>query len=135
MQSKNVVYSDGDEYDVVITVHTATVLDGMRRAILDIEASTEELNLVEEKYAGYLRFMVSEVYPSCLAATVTIENGENAKKKLSKDMSFNDFAKLPDALFKQWQKAVYELNPHWVYKSSTAKEGEEQEPTNGNSES
>ena len=61
MRSEKVVYNDGAEYDVVIVVRQATVLDGMRRSILDIEASVEslELDLVDEKHAGYLRFMAS----------------------------------------------------------------------------
>lgn len=132
MKSVTVVYKD-DNYDVGITVRQATVLDGMRRAILEIEAATESLNLVEERYAGYLRFMTSEVYPSCMASIEEIENGEDAKKKLSKDMSFSEFADLPDALFQQWQKVVYELNPHWVYRRPETPEGEEKEPTNSES--
>jgi len=130
MQSEKVTYRD-DEYDVVFTIRQATVLDGMRRSILEIEAMAEtlELDLVQEKHAGYLRFMVSEVYPSCLAAVENIENGEDAEKKLSKDMSFSEFAALPDALFQQLQKVVYELNPHWVYRRPETSEGEESEPT------
>jgi len=133
MRSEKVVYNDGAEYDVVIVVHQATVLDGMRRAILEIEASAESLDLVEEKHAGYLRYMVSEVYPSCMASTESIENGEGATKKLSKEMSFAEFADLPDALFQQWQKVVYELNPHWLYRRPETKEGEEKEPTGSES--
>ena len=132
MRSEKVTYTD-DNYDVVISVRQATVLDGMRRAILDIEASAESLDLVEEKHAGYLRFMVSEVYPSCMASIESIENGEDAEKKLSKEMSFDDFASLPDALFQQWQKVVYDLNPHWVYRRPETKQGEEKEPTDSES--
>ena len=73
--------------------------------------------------------MVSEAYPTCIAATEKIENGEDAEKKLSKDISFEDFANLPDALFQEWQKVAYRLNPHWVYRTPETKKGEEQEPT------
>jgi len=134
MKSATISYKD-DSYDVEITIRQATVLDGMKRAILEIEATAEslELDLVEEKHVGYLRFMISEVYPSCLASVESIENGEDAKKKLSKDMSFDEFASLPDALFQQWQKVVYKLNPHWVYRRVETKEGEEQEPTDSES--
>ena len=132
MKSATVVYED-DNYDVEITVRQATVLDGMRRAILEIEASAESLVVVEEKHAGYLRFMISEVYPSCMASIESIENGEDAKKKLSKEMSFDEFASLPDALFQQWQKVVYELNLHWVYRRPETKQGEEKEPTDSES--
>lgn len=132
MKSAIVVYKD-DDYDVEITIRQATVLDGMKRAILEMEASMEPLDLVEEKYAGYLRFMTSEAYPCCMASVEKFENGEDATKKLSKDMSFEDFANLPDALFQRWQKVAYELNAHWVYKSSGSKEGEESEPTDSES--
>jgi len=132
MRSEKVSYRD-DNYDVVVTVRQATVLDGMRRAILEIEASAESLVVVEEKHAGYLRFMISEVYPSCMASIESIENGEDAKKKLSKEMSFDEFASLPDALFQQWQKVVYELNLHWVYRRPETKQGEEKEPTDSES--
>ena len=132
MQSEKVSYRD-DDYDVVITIRQATVLDGMRRSILEIEATAESLDLVEEKHAGYLRFMVSEVYPSCMASIESIENGEDAEKKLSKDMSFAEFAALPDALFQQWYKATYDLNPHWVYRKPETKKGEEKEPTGSES--
>lgn len=132
MRSEKVTYADG-EYDVVISIRQATVLDGMRRSILEVEAAADPLDLVEEKYIGYLRFMVSEAYPTCMAAVEKFENGENAEKKLSKDMSFEDFANLPDALFQEWQKVAYRLNPHWVYRKPETKEGEEQEPTDSES--
>jgi len=143
MKSIKVAYRD-DGYDVVISVRRATVLDGMRKAILDVEAQSEimgvtsesaptEVDAVPEKWSGYLRFMVSEAYPCCIAAIEKIENAEDAKKVLSKDMTFNEFAALPDALFQQWQKAVYELNPHWVYQSPETKEGEESEPADSES--
>ena len=134
MRSEKVTYAD-DVYDVVLSIRQATVLDGMRRSILEIEATAEslELDLVEEKHAGYLRFMVSEVYPSCMASIESIENGEDAEKKLSKDMSFSEFAGLPHALFDQWQEVSYKLNPHWRYVKPETKKGEEKEPTGSES--
>ena len=79
--------------------------------------------------------MASEAYPCCIAATEKIENGEDAEMELSKDITFEDFANLPDALFQQWQKVVYNLNPHWRYEKPETKEGEEQEPTDSDKES
>lgn len=132
MQSEKVTYAD-DYYDVVISIRQATVLDGMRRSILEIEASEYPIDTVEEKHAGYLWFMMSEAYPSCLACVEEFENGEDAEKKLSKNMSFEVFANLPDALFQQWQKVAYNLNPHWRYQKPETKKGEKQEPTDSES--
>jgi len=143
VKTLKVSYRD-DEYDLVLTVRQATILDGMRKAILDLEASSEiiktetkdtptEVDAIPEKWSGYLRFMVSEAYPCCVAAIESIENAEDAKKILSKDMTFNEFADLPDALFQQWRKAVYKLNPHWIYKEPETKKGEENEPANSES--
>ena len=51
MRSEKVTYAD-DSYDVVISIRQATVLDGMRRAIIEVEAAVDPLDLVEEKYTG-----------------------------------------------------------------------------------
>ena len=140
MNTAKVAYAD-DNYDIVISLRQATVLDGMRRAILDVEARSEALGLalatdeastevdaVPEKWAGYLNFMVTEAYPSCVACIESIENADGAEKTLSKDITFAEFAGLPDALFQEWQKAAYKLNPHWVYQSPETKKGEASEP-------
>jgi len=130
MITKEIVYKD-DQYNVTLTVKQATVLDGMTRSVLIAQMFAQPIdeNITEEK-ARFRRVLLLHTYPACIAAT-DFKNGK-AKKKLTAEIASEDFLRLPDSLVYEWEKAVFELNPHWeVGKKPTKKEetkGEAAEP-------
>lgn len=88
-----------------ITVRQATVLDGMRRGRLIGEGLNAEESDPERKIARVA------LYPAAMAALVTLISGSSPER--GREMAFDDFCSLPEAVVEAWLAAVYELNPHW----------------------
>jgi hypothetical protein len=105
-QAKVVTYSD-DRVQAEITVTQATVLQGMRRTRLQMEARGAK---DEDQDVQILHILV---YPDLVAASekgsITVDN-----EPLPFPPSFEQFLELPAALDNLWEMAVYDLNPHWM---------------------
>lgn len=133
MATKAITYKD-DLYDVTLTVKCATVLDGMTRSVLIAQMFSKAANedLTAEK-ARLRRVLLLHTYPACVAAT-DFEN-RTAKRKLTAELSPEEFLQLPDGLVFEWEKVVFELNPHWdIGKVPDKKtEGEAKEPSDDKS--
>ena len=107
--------------DVKITVIEATSMMGMKRSILSwkgFEASKAEGDGVDE----VVRIMRSITYPNLIAPVLTAEgkltiydlSGQESEVDFSKwPISIEILSLLPDRLTRDWENAVYKLNPHW----------------------
>lgn len=108
LQKSEIVYKDS-LYDVTLVIRQATFADGMRRAALHGEAiiAGEVLG-----YPGDLDALITlHIRPSCIAGLVSVENrGELVVKP---EPTLQEFMEYPDSLVDLWQRAVWELNPHW----------------------
>ena len=108
MPHKKVTYSD-ERVTAEVEVIQATVLDGMRRMSMQMEA--REANKAESDQDRIILRVL--VYPDLIAAagsgSITVDN-----EPLPWPPSFDDFIGLPEAFVSQWDRAVYELNPHWM---------------------
>jgi hypothetical protein len=112
VEQKTIAGQLGDQ-EVRIVVQAATVLSGMRRAILADRVSTEldARGLGSSSLDVAVLLVARFTYPDLLAAVVESE-GINTD-----DMSLDDFLNLPQALVDAWLVAVYELCPHWSPRS------------------
>jgi hypothetical protein len=135
LQTKTVQLGKGQAGDlpISVTVKEASVLQGMRREMLRMQAwrpaakgSTDlveegSTDLVEEGSTDLVpaeqdeaRQMVRMItYPDCMAGTVGYEGMEPP--------DFETFLALPAAIVNPWVAAVYELNPSWSGKSDDSK--------------
>lgn len=84
-----------------VTVREATVLDGMRRELLRMEGVKAN---EEEEALSILRIVTYPDYTCCL------EKSEG----LAKQMTFEEFCKLPQSFADKWGRVVYQKNPHFV---------------------
>jgi len=131
MKKVTVKYQD-DEYNVVLTVRQATVADGMdrgsRMAVMYSQPFDHATATAAERMTRYMLF---QTYPSCLAVTEFVSTGT---KTLDANISPEEFLELPDSLVFVWDRAVFELNPHWA-KSDREEEtrGEAQAPSTAKS--
>lgn len=101
---------EGGGLTVKLTLRAATVLDGMRRALLQGRAASyldaqpeNEANGLDMTARGLL---VRILYPDLLACVVTASG-------IDQDMQPGEFLDLPEPFTDAWQNLVYELNPHW----------------------
>jgi hypothetical protein len=85
------------------TVSEATVLIGMRRTRLRLDASQAAETDIDRRL---LRLFT---YPDVCAAVVSVEGLPGAWPP-----DFETFAGLPDGLVAKLEEAVYRLNPHWL---------------------
>ena len=123
--SKVIEFSD-EEYNVLIRVRRATVLDGIRRSLLILQArerfprpNTSDIKIMSE------HILAAVTYPSCVAGTESIENlNPDSPKKLSPDLSLEEFASLPEPLASSWEITVYDLNPQWTPGGAPSEAGE-----------
>jgi hypothetical protein len=94
-----------------IVVSEATAMQGIKRSRLAFEAG----NIDDPD----LRLLRGFYYPALLAGARQIEiNGALG------DPVFDDFAALPELLVKQWEDAVWALNPHWLPQDTDEKKAE-----------
>jgi hypothetical protein len=99
MRTEVVEYKDGT-LDVRLTVSEATLLLGLRRTRLKVEASHGETDLDR-------RILLFVTYPDLVAATIEAEG-------IPWPPDFEAFIALPEPLAIAWEEAVYRLNPHWL---------------------
>jgi len=128
MTTRVIQFKDND-YDVTLTVRSATVLDGMTRSVLIAQMFAQPFDASKADVTARLRrVLLLHTYPGCIAAT-SFENQE-AKKLLDTTLTPEDFLGLPEALVLEWEKVVFELNPHWITERTSEKEtkGEANEP-------
>jgi hypothetical protein len=98
--SKQTLKYEDDNYKVELTVRQATVRDGMYRGILLGRVNTE---VPKDENASrddrVFRAGTITYYCACLSVTDIDSQG---KKKLTKDISLDDFLDLPDAMVDPW---------------------------------
>jgi hypothetical protein len=128
LKSKTIQFPKGQVGDlpVSITVKEASVLQGMRREMLRMQAwqpaAKGSTDLVEEGSTDLVpaeqdeaRQMVRMItYPDCMAGTVGYEGMDPP--------DFETFLSLPAAIVNPWVAAVYDLNPSWSGKSDSSKD-------------
>ena len=133
-------WDDGEdgEINIEITVSRATMQMGIDRLKLVAKAEGY-LAEKENKYLAYvlkvaggqmkagreemlaggsdvdfaLWLACANYYPSCIAGTKSIQNADDAKTKLSLDLSIDEFLYLDEQLVATWFIKVMALNPHW----------------------
>jgi hypothetical protein len=107
MAPKTLTYSD-EHLTAEIEVRAATVLDGMRRTRLQLEAG-QETGGEPDLDRSFLR---SITYPAIVAVStgkITVDG-----EALPWPPTFEQYLTLPEPLGIQWEIAVYEQNPHWL---------------------
>jgi len=113
MEQRTVEYKD---YKVVVA--EATVRMGMKHTMLVSEGvrrdATEKDEVIDKLIAVY-------TYSACIAATVEHDGFKEWPVPLE------DFLLFPEGFVVDWERAAYELNPHWM---PTAPEEEDTEPKN-----
>jgi hypothetical protein len=127
MLEERIEYKDG-QYDVVLTVRQATVLDGMERSAIVANMFAQNPHSADmTDIQRYRRVMLLQTYPACLAATNIESRG---MKELSTDLTPEEFLGLPEVLVKQWEDTVFRLNGHWLFRAVVKEDatGEAHEP-------
>jgi hypothetical protein len=99
---------EGGGLNVKIVVGAATVLAGMKRALLQGRAQAyNDQQAGEEGLEATARVLLARfLYPDLLAGLVSAEG-------LNPEMDVAEFMALPEAFTDAWQNLTYELNPHW----------------------
>ena len=100
MKTQTIEFNNG-EIKARIIVSEATALQGMKRSRLAFEAGAID--------DPDLRILRGFYYPALMAAAKQIEI-----EGVLNDVTFDDFAALPELLVKQWEEAAFALNPHWL---------------------
>lgn len=128
MTTKVIQFKD-DDYDVTLTVRSATVLDGMMRSVLIAQTFAQPFDFDKaDEIARLRRILLLHAYPGCISVT-NFEN-RDAKKVLDATLTHEDFFGLPELLVLEWEMLVFELNPHWESERTSKKKtkGEASEP-------
>lgn len=86
---------------VTVVVSAANVRQGMKRTRLRMEAAGAK---EDDQDRMLLRLFT---YPDLTASAVSVVG-------MAWPLDFEAFLLLPDALVGKWEKACYELNPHWL---------------------
>ena len=129
MRERTVVYQD-DDYDVTITVRQASYSIGLKRSVMMAKQWKMVRTMEEGAVNPAIVWAILRTYPAVVNATVSIENGEDAKTKLELPTSYEELVELPEVLVAMWENAIYEANPAWVPKMKAEEdaEGEAKEP-------
>ena len=115
MPKTKIITGEIDGQAVSVTVQAATVLSGMRRAILADRVASElaELN-VADNLGDVATLLVGRfTYPDLVGAVAAAEGLD------VEGMTLADFLELPQAFADAWLVAVYELCPHWSPSQAT----------------
>lgn len=86
-----------------VTVVEATALMGMRHSILQ-EEMAEQIKPDDDTALIYLK----RIYYPALISAVGKHSGFSQWP-----ISIEDFLELPDSFAAQWERTVWQLNPHW----------------------
>lgn len=106
-----------------LTIVEATTLMGIRRSILQEEMAQQ----VKQDDDPALIYLKRIAYPDLVSAVGESQGFEHWPP------SFAKFIQLPDRLVSQWEKAVYEINPHWQPGYDLTPPEEKKEPTSASS--
>lgn len=107
-----------DNTSLKVVVERATVLIGMRRARLKVEAEKEK-----DIDRLLLRTYTYADIAACTKGTLTIDGRDQPWPP-----DFETFLNLPDELGNQLEEAVYAANPHWLPEEK-GPEAEKKAPT------
>ncbi len=101
---------------VRLVLQAATVLSGMRRAILAERVSEQLAKIDMEKQIGAVATLLVGrfTYPDLIAAVVESEGMD------VDSLSLDEFLNLPQEFVDNWLVAVYDLCPHWSPKQAAA---------------
>lgn len=92
-----------NEYSVEVT--EANALQGMRRTLLSMDGQKARQD-TDDRAMQILREMT---YPDLMAVVK-----HDTVQGLEWPVTFSEFINLPEQLVSKWERAVYELNPHWI---------------------
>ena len=106
-EQRELTYKGGG-LNVTLVIGAATVLAGMKRALLQgrAQAYSEQADDGKGIDSTARVILARFLYPDLLASVVEAAG-------LDLNMSVQEFLTLPEALTDAWQNLVYELNPHW----------------------
>ena len=143
MRTSEIQYKD-DDYEVVIVVRQASVMQGMHRTELVVAGEKQlyvdhpELvdvgNLSAENRVklNILRMYYQHTFPACIAATTSIVCAEDTTLLILSQLTMTEFLELPEAMVDVWVTAVFTDNPHWmptIVEPKATDPGEEKEPS------
>jgi len=118
-----------------VTVGEATVLQGMKRQMLQSEAlaiiqkEDGSRKVPDDPEALGLYLLKRYTWPNCIAATVGSSKALNHV-----ELTFDRFCQLPEKFVARWEQAALELNSHWRLSGDTEEEEAEEkkeEPASG----
>ena len=123
MNDTIIVKYENDGEAVSLTIGRANVLMAARKSVLLFEADKmiKAAKEAETPLPPEISLLRSFTYPDDISALLKSEGkltvcGADGNPKIidfSKPITFEDFCLLPSEILLEWEKAVYELNPHW----------------------
>ena len=129
------IHYEDPNYNLTIVVRQATAMDGMRRAtfIGQVIGQTKQQRESEDADAlleGMNNYYLGITWAECRAALheVTI-NDEDKPGRVTANISYEDFAALPESLVQMWHNECVRLNPHWAPKIPDDEGGSKQPAT------
>lgn len=111
LATKTVLYQD-DKVQAKVVVAKATV----RRGLLRSHLADEGIRIEHEDALEHLFAWMQ--YPAAIAGAVSGEVSISGIAFSACELSLKQFLELPEELAVDWLDAVFELNPHWVYKKA-----------------
>jgi hypothetical protein len=126
------IHYEDPNYNLTIVVRQATAMDGMRRSaligqVIGLTKTQRESEDAQELMDGLSRYWLGLAWAACRATTVEVTAAEG-EAPFTRDISFEDFQALPDALVTVWGNECMRLNPHWAPKGLEDDEGGSKQP-------
>jgi len=106
-----------------VTIVEAIAYMGMRHSILR-EEMAEQIKPDDDQALIYLK----RIYYPALISAVTEQSGFSVWP-----IPFEEFIQLPDSFAARWERAVWQLNPHWQPGYDPDTPQEKKEPTSDSS--
>lgn len=105
-----------------VTLRSATAEMGMRMTLLEEVAKKEAPEIKDYDNLALLASRLTQtlLFPKLVACVVANEGFEQWPP------TYEQFRNLPDKFVGEWERATYELNPHWVPHINLTKEQQEQ---------
>ena len=96
------IHYEDPNYNLTIVVRQATAMDGMRRSaligqVIGLTKTQRESEDAQELMDGLSRYWLGLAWAACRATTVEVTAAEG-DAPFTRDISFEDFQALPDAL-------------------------------------